>query len=85
MSWEIRWDPAAVDDLMRLPPADAVRVDSAVQGWAATGTGNVTRVAGEQDEGPHFRLYVFPKFVVRFVLDRATQTLHVWRVVTRAR
>jgi hypothetical protein len=42
----------------------------------------VTRVSGD---GPHFRLDVFLRFVVRFVLDRTAQTLHVWRIVTRAK
>jgi mRNA-degrading endonuclease RelE of RelBE toxin-antitoxin system len=85
MTWSVRWDPDAVDDLMRLAPADAARVDRAVQDYALNGQGHVTRVAGEEDEGPHYRLYVFPRYVVRFVLDRTTQTLHVWRVLTRAR
>jgi hypothetical protein len=84
MTWHVRWDPAAIEDLMRLSPADAARVDRAVQEFAASGTGNVKRVEGTDEDGPHFRLYVFPKFIVRFVLDRATHTLHVWRVLTRA-
>jgi hypothetical protein len=85
MTWTIRWDPAAVADLMQLSPADSARVDGAVQDYAATGRGNVARVSGEEDDGPHFRLYVFPRYIVRFVLDRTAQTLHVWRIVTRAK
>ena len=76
MTWTVRWDPAAVADLMQLDPPDAARVDRAVQDYAGTGRGNVTRVGGDDDDGPHFRLYVFPRYVVRFVLDRTTHTLH---------
>jgi hypothetical protein len=83
MTWSVTWDPAAVADLMQLSPADAARVDRFVQEYAVTGRGNVARV--ETENGPHFRLYVFPRFVVRFVLDRTTRTLHVWRVLVRVR
>jgi hypothetical protein len=85
MTWAIRWGPQAVDDLLRLAPADAARVDRAVQDYANSGQGHVTRVSGEGDQGPHHRLYVFPRFVVRFIFDYTTHTIHVWRVVTRAR
>jgi hypothetical protein len=83
MNWSVTWDPAAVADLMQLSPSDAARVDRVVQEYASTGRGNVTRI--ETEDGPHFRLYVFPRFLVRFVLDRTTETLHVWRVLIRVR
>jgi hypothetical protein len=84
MTWSVTWDPAAVRDLMELSPSDATRVDRSVREYAATGRGNIARIETEDDE-PHFRLYVFPRYLPRFVLDSTTQTLHVWRVLTRVR
>jgi hypothetical protein len=71
---KIRWLPRATLALLNLPLAVAVRIDRAVQHWAATGDG-VLHAA----EGGVFLLHV-DVYVVEFFVDIDDQTMHVDRV-----
>lgn len=74
----IEWDPYAIEDWQRLSLEDAARVARAVQQWAHSGAGlvEVTEGAGV------YRLYV-DRYVVRFLVDSTTGTLHVVQIVRR--
>ena len=74
----IEWDPYAIEDWQRLGLEDAARVARAVQQWAQSGAGlvEVTEGAGV------YRLYA-GRYVVRFLVDSTTDTMHVVQIVRR--
>jgi len=74
----VEWDPYALDDWQRLSLEDAARVARAVQQWAETGAGLVEVTEG----GGVYRLYV-DRYVVRFLVDDAMDTMHVIQIVRR--
>ena len=71
---EIHWTPAALWVFRAIPWHDATRVDAAVQRFAATGEGQLTRVY-ERDPRA-LRLHVSP-YLVRLFLDPDAAVLTV--------
>jgi hypothetical protein len=71
---EIYWTPAARWALRAMPWRDAARVDAAVQQFAGTGEGQLTRVY-ERDPRA-LRLHVAP-YAVRLYLDTDSGALTV--------
>lgn len=71
----VEWDPFAEEDWRRLDLDDARLVGHAVEIWADTFAGTVEAT---ESEGV-FRLYV-GRFVVRFLIDTSTDTMHVIQV-----
>ena len=74
----VEWDPYAIEDWQRLGLDDAARVARAVQQWAETGAGLVEVTEGQGV----YRLYV-DRYVVRFLVDSTTDTMHVVQIVRR--
>lgn len=79
MSWIVRWSFPAERSLLRLHWREASRVDAAVQRFAATGAGDVFRLAS--DDGITVRLRVGPHGI-RMTYDRFDGVITVWSVYT---
>lgn len=79
MSWDVRWHVLAERDFYEVPHwQTAERIDTAVQRFATTGEGDLRHI--QTTFGVEHRLLV-PPYFVRVSRDRATRTLHVWRIV----
>jgi hypothetical protein len=79
MSWTVRWHVLAERDFYELAHwQTAARIDEAVQRLAATGEGDLRRIATTL--GAEHRLLV-PPYFVRISRDRTTRVVHVWRIV----
>lgn len=75
---EILWTPAAIWALRSLHWREGEIIEAAVQKFAQTGEGHVTRIDGSLSR---MRLYA-PPFIVRFSLDQDKGVLvvaWVWR------
>ena len=82
MSWVVRWHRLAERDFYELPHwRTAERIDEAVQRFASSGVGELRRI--ETAQGIEHRLLV-PPYFVRLSRDRATRTIHVWRIARYA-
>lgn len=82
MSWTIRWHVLAERDFYDLPHwQTAERIDTAILRFASSAEGDVRRV--DTPSGKEFRLLV-PPYFVRISRDRASRTIHVWRIVRYA-
>jgi hypothetical protein len=71
---DIRWTPAARWALLEIPWRDATRVDAAVQRYASTGEGRLTRV---YERDPRALRLHLPPYTVRLFLDPDTAILTV--------
>jgi hypothetical protein len=71
---EIYWTPAARWALLAMPWRDAARVDAAVQQFAATGEGQLSRVFAADPRA--LRLRISP-YAARLFLDPETCVLTV--------
>ncbi|MEP7127143.1 MAG: hypothetical protein ABJE95_39785 [Byssovorax sp.] len=71
---ETFWTPAAQGALLAMPWRDAARVDAAVQRFAATGEGQLSRVFANDPRA--LRLRVAP-YAVRLLLEPETGSLIV--------
>jgi hypothetical protein len=71
---KVQWWPSATLTLLSMPRADAEATDRAVQRWAASGEGIVI-----VSDGGVFLLFA-GAHVVEFVIDAASDTMHVERV-----
>ena len=81
MTWEIVWARPALQDMKRLDRQIASRVHESLVRFAETGQGNVSKLAGSDDE---WRLRV-GDWRVRFVYDFETEVIRVLRVLPRGR
>ena len=68
------WTPAARAALLAMPWRDAARIDAAVQRFASTGEGQLTRVFANDPRA--LRLRVSP-YAVRLLLDPESGVLTV--------
>lgn len=82
MTWTIDWTDRARHDLRRLDRQVAERVIRAVERFAQTEHGDVTRL--EHVITPEWRLRV-GDWRVRFQYDYDARTIHVLRVLPRGR
>lgn len=80
MSLEVAWWPEAVDDLQAIRSwRDAAWIDAEVRRYADHGVGDLRLVVLSSVRRAH--VIVLPGYRVVVTLDRATRTLHVWRVL----
>jgi mRNA-degrading endonuclease RelE of RelBE toxin-antitoxin system len=79
--WELAWTPRAERDLRQLNPQAAARVRASLRRYAATGHGDVTKLADSDDE---YRLRI-GEWRVRFARDRVRGRLLILRVLRRGR
>jgi mRNA-degrading endonuclease RelE of RelBE toxin-antitoxin system len=80
VNWRVLWQAASLRDLSRLDSQTQERVIAAVERLAATGHGDVVRLAGIQP--PEWRLRV-GKWRVRFRRNERERILDVLRVLPR--
>ncbi|MBI4540069.1 MAG: type II toxin-antitoxin system RelE/ParE family toxin [Gemmatimonadetes bacterium] len=76
----VAWRPRAEKDLQKLPLTAQHRIVEAIDRFAATGHGDVKKLAGA--DPPEWRLRV-GDYRVRFEIDKASDTLYVLRVLPR--
>lgn len=72
--FEISWSPAAEWALRAIPWRDAARVDAAVQEFARSGSGEVSRVYPHDPRSLRLKVSTY---LVRMTLDPETLTLTV--------
>ena len=82
MSWQVRWEARAADDLRRLARRDrqtARRLGQAITRFAETDHGDLTKLAGGAEEG---RLRV-GTWRIRFRFDHQARAIVITRVLPR--